>query len=227
MVAVLDILQSIPVLSFLPPVVLAMVSLIPGHQLGIEMGGHPAHLYRAGVESRIQLLFVAQNHSARDAGGLAHLSLFRLAAVLAAGDAILHHRPGVELDRLRGGRLVRAHLLRDLHHGRSQLPAARPGQLHPDRNLRRRCPRTACRHRDRDRDRRCHRSACLASADRLERQVQIRAGGICRPGQIADPRSSAPVEDLANASRPHLEPRGRACLPAPGAQQGMPRDQAA
>ena len=38
MVAVLDILQSIPVLSFLPPVVLAMVALIPGRQLGIEMG---------------------------------------------------------------------------------------------------------------------------------------------------------------------------------------------
>jgi len=38
MIAVLDVLQSIPVLSFLPPVVLAMVSLIPGRQLGIEMG---------------------------------------------------------------------------------------------------------------------------------------------------------------------------------------------
>ena len=38
MVAVLDILQSIPVLSFLPPVVLGMVALIHGHQLGIEMG---------------------------------------------------------------------------------------------------------------------------------------------------------------------------------------------
>ncbi len=38
MVALLDILQSIPVLSFLPPVVLAMVALIPGRQLGIEMG---------------------------------------------------------------------------------------------------------------------------------------------------------------------------------------------
>ena len=37
MVAVLDILQSIPVLSFLPPAVLAMVALIPGHQVGIEM----------------------------------------------------------------------------------------------------------------------------------------------------------------------------------------------
>jgi NitT/TauT family transport system permease protein len=38
MIAVLDILQSIPVLSFLPPVLLAMIGLIPGHQLGIEMG---------------------------------------------------------------------------------------------------------------------------------------------------------------------------------------------
>jgi NitT/TauT family transport system permease protein len=38
MIACLDILQSIPVLSFLPPVVLAMVALVPGHQLGIEMG---------------------------------------------------------------------------------------------------------------------------------------------------------------------------------------------
>ncbi len=37
MVGTLDILQSIPVLSFLPPVVLAMVALIPGRQLGIEM----------------------------------------------------------------------------------------------------------------------------------------------------------------------------------------------
>ena len=37
MIGLLDILQSIPVLSFLPPVVLAMVALIPGHQLGIEM----------------------------------------------------------------------------------------------------------------------------------------------------------------------------------------------
>jgi NitT/TauT family transport system permease protein len=38
MIAALDILQSIPVLSFLPPVTLAMAMLIPGRQLGIEMG---------------------------------------------------------------------------------------------------------------------------------------------------------------------------------------------
>ena len=37
LIGILDILQSIPVFSFLPPVVLAMVALVPGHQLGIEM----------------------------------------------------------------------------------------------------------------------------------------------------------------------------------------------
>lgn len=38
MIAVLDILQSIPVLSFLPGVMLAMVAMFPTRQLGIEMG---------------------------------------------------------------------------------------------------------------------------------------------------------------------------------------------
>jgi NitT/TauT family transport system permease protein len=38
MIALLDILQSIPVLSFLPGVMLAMVSLFPDRQLGVELG---------------------------------------------------------------------------------------------------------------------------------------------------------------------------------------------
>lgn len=38
MLAALDILQSIPVLSFLPGVMLAMVSLFPSRQLGVEFG---------------------------------------------------------------------------------------------------------------------------------------------------------------------------------------------
>ena len=38
MVPLLDVLQSIPVLSFLPGVMLAMVALFPGRQLGAEMG---------------------------------------------------------------------------------------------------------------------------------------------------------------------------------------------
>ncbi|HUK56367.1 MAG TPA: ABC transporter permease subunit [Nitrospiria bacterium] len=38
MIPLLDILQSIPVLSFLPGVVLAMVALFPSHQFGLELG---------------------------------------------------------------------------------------------------------------------------------------------------------------------------------------------
>ena len=38
MIATLDILQSIPVLSFLPGVMLAMMSLFPARQFGIELG---------------------------------------------------------------------------------------------------------------------------------------------------------------------------------------------
>ena len=38
MIPLLDILQSIPVLSFLPGVMLAMVALFPRHQIGVELG---------------------------------------------------------------------------------------------------------------------------------------------------------------------------------------------
>ena len=38
MIAALDILQSIPVLSFLPGVMLAMVALFPSRQIGLELG---------------------------------------------------------------------------------------------------------------------------------------------------------------------------------------------
>ena len=38
MIPILDTLQSIPVLSFLPPVMLSMVALFPTRQLGIELG---------------------------------------------------------------------------------------------------------------------------------------------------------------------------------------------
>jgi len=38
MIPLLDIMQSIPVLSFLPPVMLAMIALFPHSQLGVELG---------------------------------------------------------------------------------------------------------------------------------------------------------------------------------------------
>ncbi len=69
MIPLLDILQSIPVLSFLPGVMLAMVALFPTRQIGRRAGRHPADLHRPGVEHGVQLLFVAEEHSARDARG--------------------------------------------------------------------------------------------------------------------------------------------------------------
>ena len=41
MIPLLDVLQSIPVLSFLPGVMLAMAALFPGRQLGVELGAVP------------------------------------------------------------------------------------------------------------------------------------------------------------------------------------------
>jgi len=38
LIPLLDILQSIPVLSFLPPVMVAMIALFPNRQLGVELG---------------------------------------------------------------------------------------------------------------------------------------------------------------------------------------------
>ncbi len=38
MIPILDTLQSIPVLSFLPPIMLAMVALFPTRQIGVELG---------------------------------------------------------------------------------------------------------------------------------------------------------------------------------------------
>ena len=56
MIAALDILQSIPVLSFLPGVMLAMVALFPTRQIGVESGLDHPDLHRAGVEHGFQLL---------------------------------------------------------------------------------------------------------------------------------------------------------------------------
>ena len=73
----LDILQSIPVLSFLPGVMLAMVALFPRQPAGAGTGFGPADFHRAGVEHRVQLLRFAERHSARAGRGCALVSLQR------------------------------------------------------------------------------------------------------------------------------------------------------
>ena len=81
---------------------------------GHRDGRHPADLYRAGMEHGVQLLLIAQEPAARAARSRQRLSLFRVAALLAAGTAVLGHWAGVELDGLGGRRMVFPDGLRDV-----------------------------------------------------------------------------------------------------------------
>ncbi len=68
MIPLLDVLQSIPVLSFLPGVMLAMVSLFPSRQLGVELGAILLIFFTGQVwNMAFWFTCVTEEHSARDA----------------------------------------------------------------------------------------------------------------------------------------------------------------
>ena len=136
MVPLLDTLQSIPVLSFLPGVMVAMVALFPTKQIGRGAGLHSADFHRASVEHDVQFLFVAEKYSARDARGRRNLPLELVATVHADGAALFDHRAGVEFDDVRGGRLVFPDGLRNVRAGRSRFAPAGPRLLPADRRER-------------------------------------------------------------------------------------------
>ena len=135
MVAVLDILQSIPVLSFLPPVVLAMVALVPGHQLGIEMG--VILLIFTGQVWNLAFSFYSSLKSIPremiEASRIYRYSawqrFWQLEMPYAAIGLVWNSIVSV------AGGWFALIVLRNVHHGRPQLPVARPRQLHPDRHL--------------------------------------------------------------------------------------------
>ena len=206
MVAVLDILQSIPVLSFLPPVVLAMVTLIPGHQLGIEMGvilliftGQVWNL-AFSFYSSMKTIPREMMEAARIYRYSAWQRFWQLEMPYAAIGLVWNSIVSVA-----GGwfalMLCEMFTMGDRNF---QLPG--PGQLHPVcRQLRRRAC-SAQRHRPCGAHRRGHRPACVASADCLERQIQIRAGGVRRPRHLAGAGSAAPLGAAQFPSRPRAEP---------------------
>ena len=189
MIAVLDILQSIPVLSFLPPVVLAMVALIPGHQLGIEMG--VILLIFTGQVWNLAFSFYSSlktiPREMLEASRIYRYSgwqrFWQLEMPYAAIGLVWNSIVSV------AGGWFALIFCEMFTMGDRNFQLARPGQLHPDRRQRRRHARAAQRHRHRDPHRRRHRSAHLASAHRLERQVQVRAGG-SRPSASLRPFSS-------------------------------------
>ena len=73
MIPLLDILQSIPVLSFLPGVMLAMVSVFPRHQFGVELGA--ILLIFTGQVWNTAFSFFFEDHSQRPARSCPSLPL--------------------------------------------------------------------------------------------------------------------------------------------------------
>ncbi len=106
MLAVLDILQSIPVLSFLPGVMLAMVSLFPSRQLGVEFGSILL-IFTGQVWNMAFSFYASLKALPRELMEASRVYRFgNIAAISAARIAARRHRIGVELHGLGGGRLV-------------------------------------------------------------------------------------------------------------------------
>ena len=96
MIAVLDILQSIPVLSFLPPVMLAMIALFPTRHLGVELGAILL-LFTGAVWNMAFSFYSSIKSIPRELREAAEINRFSLAAAAgAAGAALRGDRPGVE-----------------------------------------------------------------------------------------------------------------------------------
>ena len=173
MIAGLDILQSIPVLSFLPGVMLAMVALFPTRQIGVEMGAIVL-IFTGQVWNMAFSFYSSIKSIPRElARGCEHLSIFAIAAAGAVGASLLGDRAGVELDGVGGGRMVFPDGLRDVCSRDARLPAAGTGLVSADGGwhgqLRGDCVGPV----DDDCDHRGDRPADLATGDCMERQVQV------------------------------------------------------
>jgi hypothetical protein len=120
LVPALDILQSIPVLGFMPGLVLGLVSLFPHSNVGLELAS-------------IVMIFTGAIAPARPGGG-GHAEPVRVVAALPLGGAALQRdRARLEQHDEHGGRLVLPDGERGLRPGRQGLPAAGARVLHERR----------------------------------------------------------------------------------------------
>ena len=194
MIAALDIMQSIPVLSFLPPVMLAMIALFPTRHLGVELGAIVL-LFTGAVWNMAFSFYSSLKSIPRELREAADINRFSwLQRLVQLELPLCGDRPGVEFGDVGGGRVVHADGVRDV-----PLRARRTSG----------CPGWArtCRPR---RTRRMARAIAwglvtmiaiivaidqldLAAADCVERQVQVRAGGELAARALADCCTCSPT----------------------------------
>ena len=106
LVPLLDILQSIPVLGFMPGLVLALVALFPHSQHGPGDGRGGDDLHRPGLEHDLQPLPLAEVVPPRSSARWPRLPLQLVATLQVGGTPLRHHRPGLEQHDEHGRRLV-------------------------------------------------------------------------------------------------------------------------
>ena len=197
-----------------------MVALFPHAPVGRGIRRHPADLHRPGVEHGVQLLRVAEVHSARAAGSRAHLRLRRVAAVRGTGAAVWRDRPGVELHGVGGGRLVLPDGVRNVRARQARFPAAGAGLVPANRRQRRRHVRHLLGPGHHDRRDSADRSTGVAAGHRVVGQVQVRAGGEQRAAAFGGAESAAPVEPAGALPHGRDGAAGGADQPAGGAPPG-------
>ncbi len=173
MIPLLDVLQSIPVLSFLPGVMLAMAALFPGRQLGVELGA--VLLIFTGQVWNIAFSFYASLKSIpremREAAAIYRFN--RWQRFLEDGIALRDDWARLEFHDVGGGRVVFSDGLRTVQ----RFPVAGPWLLSPDGSGRWRHAIHSAGHPHDDRGDRAHRSAGVATGDRLGGKIQNGAGG--------------------------------------------------
>ncbi len=114
---ILDVLQSVPILSFLPLVLLGLTAVLP-QGLGTELAAVHPHFYQPGLEPHLQLLSIAQNAAQGTPRSRRDFSLELVVALPPDGTALCRHRPALEQRHVVGGRLVFPDGCRNVYGGR-------------------------------------------------------------------------------------------------------------
>ena len=130
LIPLLDILQSIPVLGFMPGLVLALVAIFPNNNVGLELAC--VIMIFTGQVWNMTFSFYQSLRSIPqyllEAASVYRFNWF--AEGRQAGDPLFRHRPHLEQHDEHGRRLVFPDGHRGLPTGRQGLPPARVGFLH-------------------------------------------------------------------------------------------------
>src|SRR5258708_2457149 len=208
MIPLLDVLQSIPVLSFLPGVMLAMVALFPGRQLGVELGA--ILLIFTGQVWNMAFSFYASLKSIpkdmREAAAIYRFSWWQrfteMELPLSAIGLVWNSMMSV------AGGMVRADGLRNVRAGAARFSSARSGFVSANGGQCRRHAFDLVGHRHHGRSDRAAGSVCLAARDCVGREVQSGDSGKQRCSTVMGAEPGGALQWTGENSRENTQAAG-------------------